>query len=250
MQGEIMTYRIKSKTTMLNEAEFNWPLRHAMWVYASLHATKLGNLLISPDTHLSQVYMYYGHTPEWADHLQSFGQIAIVKSTTKMKAKLANKEFPAIYLGPSVDHKGDTYDFWNPKTKHSLESCSAVFLQQNYVTFNKLDKSEIATQFAAITDKLTQMYDTDKDVTPVDDEGNNLPNLTHLEDEESYVSDGCHTEVEENFDIEEYDYEDEENFPPVIRDTFSGVPRSIRMLETFYNPCPYDEWKDEKGETG
>jgi hypothetical protein len=26
-----------------------------------------------------------------------------------MKAKLANKGFPAIYLGPSVDHKGDTY---------------------------------------------------------------------------------------------------------------------------------------------
>jgi hypothetical protein len=36
---------------MLNEAEFNWPLRHAMWAYASLHATKLDNLLIMPDTH-------------------------------------------------------------------------------------------------------------------------------------------------------------------------------------------------------
>jgi hypothetical protein len=42
---------------MLNAAEFNWPLRHAMWAYASLHATKLDNLLISPDTHLSPVYM-------------------------------------------------------------------------------------------------------------------------------------------------------------------------------------------------
>jgi hypothetical protein len=103
-----------------------------------------------------------------------------------MQAKLANKGFPAIYLGPSVDHKGDNYVFWNPKTKHSLESHSAVFLQQSYGTFNKLDKSEIATQFAAITDGFTQMYDTDEDVTP-DEEGNNLPNLTHLEDEESYV---------------------------------------------------------------
>jgi hypothetical protein len=37
------------------------------------------------------------------------------------------------------------------------------------------------------------MYDTDEDVTPVDEEGTNLPNLTHLEDEESYVSDGCTT---------------------------------------------------------
>jgi hypothetical protein len=96
-----------------------------------------------------------------------------------------------------VDHKVDTYVFWNPKTKHSLESRSAVFLQQNYGTFNKLNKSEIATQFSAITDELTQMYDTDEDVTPVDEEGNNLPNLSHLEDEESYISDGCPTEAEE-----------------------------------------------------
>jgi hypothetical protein len=173
-----------------------------------------------------------------------------------MKAKLDNKGIPAIYLGPSVDHKGDTYVFWSPKTNQSLESRSAVFLQQNYGTFNNLDKSEIATQFAAITEELTQMYDTDEDVNPVDDEGNNLPNLSHLENEESYILDGRPTEDEESFNNEEndyeneeeYDYEDEEDFPPVIRDKFSGVPRSIRMLETFYNPRPHDEWEDAKGE--
>jgi hypothetical protein len=38
-----------------------------------LHATKLDKLLIRPDTHLSPVYMYYGHTPDWAEHLNSSG---------------------------------------------------------------------------------------------------------------------------------------------------------------------------------
>jgi hypothetical protein len=104
---------------MLNEAEFNWPLRHGMLAYASLHATKLDKLIIRPDTHLSPVHLYYGHTPEWAEHLHSFGESAIVKSTIKIKAKLDNKGFLAIYLGPSVDHKGDTYVFWNLNTKHS-----------------------------------------------------------------------------------------------------------------------------------
>jgi hypothetical protein len=158
---------------MLNEAEFIWPFHHTMWAYASLHATKLDNVLITTDTHLSPVYMYYGHTPEWSEHLPSFEKIAIEKSTIKIKAKMANKGTLAIYLGPSVDYKGDTNFFWNPKTKHSLESCSAVFLQQNYGTFNKLDKSQIATRFTAITDELTQIYDTDEDVNPVDEEGNN-----------------------------------------------------------------------------
>jgi hypothetical protein len=130
-----------------------------------------------------------------------------------------------MYLVPSVDHKGDTYVFWNPKTKHSLESRSVMFVQKNYGEFPKLDKSEIATQFAAITDELTQMLDTEEDITPVDEEGNNLPNQTHLEDEQSYVSVDCTTEVEEAFDNEEYDYDNEEDFAPVIRDKFLGIAR-------------------------
>jgi hypothetical protein len=33
-----------------------------------------------------------------------------------------------------------------------------------------------------------------------------------------------------------------------MRDKFFGIPRSIRMLETFYNPRPNNEWEDAKGE--
>jgi hypothetical protein len=47
-------------------------------------------------------------------------------------------------LGPAEDHKGDTDTFWNPITKHVVESRSAVFLQKTYANFQKLDKSQIA----------------------------------------------------------------------------------------------------------
>jgi hypothetical protein len=69
-----------------------------------------------------------------------------------------------------------------------------------------------------------------------------------LEDEESYVSNDCPTEVEENFYNEEFDCKDEKDFPLAIRDKFSGIPRNIRMLETFYNPPPYGEWADARTE--
>jgi hypothetical protein len=92
------------------------------------------------------------------------------------------------------------------------------------------------------------MFDINEDVTPVDDDGNNLPNQTHLDnDEESYVSVERPTMVEEDFDNEN-NIEDEEDFPPVIRDKFSGIFKNIRMLQTFYNQRPQDEWKDECGE--
>jgi hypothetical protein len=99
-------------------------------------------------------------------------------------------------------------------------------------SWDPLEKSEIATQFAAITDELNQMYDIDEDVTPVDEDGNNLPNKNHLEDdEESHVSVDCPTMMKEDSN-NGFDYEDEEDFPPVLIDKFSGIPRFNRNFTT------------------
>jgi hypothetical protein len=100
---------------ILNEAEFNWPLRHAMWVYALLHTTKLDNLLIRPDTHLSPVYMNYGHTPEWAEHLHPFGEIAIVNLLLKSKPSRIIKVFQLFIWDPHWTIKGVLMFFGTPK---------------------------------------------------------------------------------------------------------------------------------------
>jgi hypothetical protein len=64
-----------------------------------------------------------------------------------------------------------------------------------------------------------------------------------LEDEEElYVSVDHPTMIEEYFD-NNHDYEDEEDIPPVLRDKFSGIPRNIRMLETFNNPRRKMNWR-------
>jgi hypothetical protein len=63
---------------MLNQSEFAAPLRGAMWAYCALHATRLDNILICPDTHLSPYKMYHQETPSWLPHLKTFGEIAIV----------------------------------------------------------------------------------------------------------------------------------------------------------------------------
>jgi hypothetical protein len=38
---------------ILNGAEFTPALRNIIWDFSSLHATRIDNILISPDTHLS-----------------------------------------------------------------------------------------------------------------------------------------------------------------------------------------------------
>jgi hypothetical protein len=125
-----------------------------MWAYSSFHATKLDNLLIQPDTPLRPCDMYYGKTPAWAEHLHSFGEMEVVKSTTQIESKLDNKGFPDIYFGPSGHHKGYNYIFCGPLPKQSIESSSAVFLQKTMETSIKwINQNSI--KFAAITDELS-----------------------------------------------------------------------------------------------
>jgi hypothetical protein len=108
--------------------------------------------------------------------LRASGEIAIVKTPAKLQAKLTNRGIPGIYLGPAEDHKGDTYTLWNPITKHVFESRSAIFLDQTYADFHKLDKSQIAKQVASITNELNEMFDEDEDVIKEETENDYLPN--------------------------------------------------------------------------
>jgi septum formation topological specificity factor MinE len=161
---------------ILNRAEFTEYLWHVMWAFCSLQATRLDNILIRPDTHLSPYEMYHEETPKLINFLKAFGEIAIVKTPAKLQAKLTNRGITGIYLGPAEDHNGDTYTFWDPITKHVFESRSAIFLDQTYAELHKLDKTQIAKQVATITDELNEMFDEDEEVMREDIEDDYFPN--------------------------------------------------------------------------
>jgi hypothetical protein len=103
--------------------------------------------------------MYHEETPTWIPFFRAFGEIVMVKTPSKCHAKLQNRGIPGIYAGPAKDHKCDTYYFWIPITKHVVEPCSAVFLQQTNADFYKLDISQISKNFAIITNELNEMFD-------------------------------------------------------------------------------------------
>jgi hypothetical protein len=237
---------------MLKQAEFAAPLRGAMWAYCALHATRLDNILICLDTHLSWYKMHHQETPTWLPHLKTFGKIAIVVITLKIQAKLDYRGIPGIHLGPAEDHKGDTYQFWNPLIKHNCESCLAVVLQQSYAEFHKMDCSLVVKKIAEIKNKLDEMFNEDGNVIQEDELGNQIlpKKIIQEDDDNSFVlvisamadlnQDDTDTEDEDEFDFEE--------IPSVSMNKFSGVPCSVHSLATFYNPDPQDEWKNMRGE--
>jgi hypothetical protein len=71
--------------------------------------------------------MYHAETPRWIPFLRAFGEIYIFKTPTKLQANLTNRGITGIYFGPAEYHKGDTYTFWNPITKHDFEPRLAIF---------------------------------------------------------------------------------------------------------------------------
>jgi hypothetical protein len=118
---------------------------------------------------------FHGHT-FGRPKMNRYQLLTTFKEGIALSWKLQNRGIPGNYWGPSEYYNGDTYTIWNPITKHVIESQSAIFLQQTYADFHKIDKLQAAKQFAIFTDELNEMLDEDEDVTPVDDAGNNLPN--------------------------------------------------------------------------
>jgi hypothetical protein len=214
---------------MLNEAEFTWYLRRNMWDYCAQLVTKLDNILICPDMGTTPHKLFYGENPTWIPHLHSLGEIAVVKLTDKIQSKLKTGDFQGIYLGPAEHHHGDVYSFWNPITKCSIQSRTAVLLKQTYGEFYKIDKSEIAKQMAGIMDPSKEVFDEDEDDIPEDDEGNQIV-----------------PEVADDYEGENQDQIEDENdadvnLPEQVEHHLAGIQREIRNLQTFFNPDPQSE---------
>jgi hypothetical protein len=56
--------------------------------------------------------MYHEETPKWIPFLKEIGELAMIKTPTKLQAKLQNRGIPVTYLGTSEDHNGDNFSFW------------------------------------------------------------------------------------------------------------------------------------------
>jgi hypothetical protein len=225
---------------MLNHAEFTWPMRQSMWAYAALLATKLDNILILTDKQKTPYELFYGSNPKWVLHLHSFGEIAIVKNNKKIKSKLENKGFPAIYLGPAEDHKEDVYNFWNTKTRSHFQSRTAIFLQMSYGEYYKIDRDQRAYNLNAISDPLFDDVDTNElDTTPANlielEDENEMQDITEIEEPYKYYE-SDDTIMTSNITNDDDDDDDELLQP--IKTRLSGLPRAMHNLQTYYNPNP------------
>jgi Reverse transcriptase (RNA-dependent DNA polymerase) len=243
---------------MLNAAEFNEEIRKKMWAYCAYHSTLLDNLLIRKDTIQSPWKMFYGVENEIILNLQPFGNMCIVKANEKIKSKLTNRGFPAIYIGPASDHKAGVNRFYNYKTESTLLSRNYVALNQTYGHYYRLNKQDICILEKEINKDLSyynndnlqgeeeddyiEIVTQDLDTPSVTfNEANfieqDTENSTLFSNESEDMDDELTSNFEQDLEIMIADQEAEEreyNLPRNVARRLN-LPREVLNLDTFYN---------------
>jgi hypothetical protein len=89
-----------------------------------------------------------------------------------------------------------------------------------------MDKEQIAHQIAAVHDELREIYDSDEDVIPCDDDGNHLATKELQEVDDSFHHSDPPALDESSITQEGSDSTEDsaEYLPPAIQNNLSGVP--------------------------
>ena len=95
---------------IMNGAGFDEKKRHLFWTEAANTVTHLENITIRKGTTRTPHYLFYGSDAPYAQHLQVFGKLAIVKVLNPTN-KLSDKGMKAIFVGYAEKHAGNVYIF-------------------------------------------------------------------------------------------------------------------------------------------
>jgi hypothetical protein len=200
--------------SMLNGAQFPKTLRDGLWAHCAKLASNLENILYGSTGKTPPSERFYGHLPKWVKSLRTFGEIAIISDSRnkEIRSKLADRGFPAIFIGYSDSHDTDVWEFFNYKTKSVILSRDVIWLNQSY------------GQYMNITDAhVEQNSDLDDELDEEDTEEE--PTLGYVLPKE---------EIKNEEDIEDED--DDE----IVKQIPSRLAGEIKRLTCSYNPNPME----------
>ena len=75
---------------------------------------------------------FAGKNPKFAQHLRTWGKAGTVTLKSKATPKLADRGMHCMSIGYALDHEGDCYHMWNPKTNRVHETRCVVWLKRMF----------------------------------------------------------------------------------------------------------------------
>ena len=193
---------------MLNGAKLIPYFREKIWAQCAKLSTQLENIISKSNGEDSAHKKFYGNNPSWIKNLRTFGEIGILNDGRKIKGKLNNRGFPAMFIGYPEDHTSNVYQFINLEKQSMVLSRNVTWLNKSYGKFRELSPAEIEGEL--IIQELEEDVDEEEEeeIEAVDQE-NDPHDVIEVED-------GTVTDI------------------PKTR--ISGLQRELYNLDTFYNP--------------
>ena len=118
----------------MNAARLPKDLREGLWAECANTCTKLDNILVRENGQDPPYKQFYGEDPKFVKYLRTWGEMGIVANhqNKKIRAKLADRGRPMMFVGYAEDHAGDVYRMWNPATKKIVLSRDIQWLNKSY----------------------------------------------------------------------------------------------------------------------
>ena len=95
---------------IFNVAGMTGDLRKGLWAECGRTATYLENVMVYDTT--SAHGKMFGELPKWTNDLKIFGELAVILKVKKIRAKLEDRGFPAIFVGYTDDHASGVFRFF------------------------------------------------------------------------------------------------------------------------------------------
>ena len=144
-----ITARVRA---MMKEAGLDEKMKTKLWAECVRTATILDGFLVDSSKNKSKYELFYGRESELISHLRSFGEVDIVfdYKGKKMRKKLEDRGFPAIFVGYAPDHAGDVYRMFNPVTSRVIVTRDVKFLGKYYGDWKKSDKKTMSAYLESV----------------------------------------------------------------------------------------------------
>ena len=114
----------------------NFPLEIRYRVYSEVFktVTLLDGLTVITigDETKTRVEHWCGKLPNFVPYLKQVGEAGTVKLKDKATPRVGDRGLTCIYMGPALDHSGDTYRMWSPKTGRVHQTRDVTWLNRMY----------------------------------------------------------------------------------------------------------------------
>jgi hypothetical protein len=109
-------------------------IRYKIWKEAFQTATLLDGLTVMTiEGKTATRYVHWGGSnPKFANHLRTWGEAGTVKTKTKSTPRIADRGAQCMMTGYALDHEGDCYRMWDPKTNGIHETRDVIWLRRMY----------------------------------------------------------------------------------------------------------------------